>query len=468
MTNPLQEKYDKLRVLFRSSIRTFAKGMFDLDLTEDQYKFILSATKEGSRIAIKSCTGSGKTTGLAILILQQLLVHDDIKIIATSPSAGQLQRGLKAEITKLLSKIKISEFRDSYVMMAEELHIKGAKGIRFCSFVTGSAENKESLAGVHAKRVIVIVDEASAIAQEIYDTLVGNMTTPGSSIIQTSNPVRPDGPFFNIFNNPDAGRNWELVTLTAFNVPHIDPKWIEQVRDEYGEDSDFYRMRVLGEFPRASDESFIPVDIIEDAAQHFLKTAEYINYPIVGGVDIARFGNDETVFITRQGPKLLDVTRMKGLDTMEVVAELKDYYLKHHHVSLFVDGIGVGSGVVDRSKELQLPVVEVVVSANPKDGKTYSNLRSELWGNMRDWLKNGADIPQGERDLQEQLGSMRYGYNSKMQIQLMSKRDIKKKLQKDSPDIADALALTFAGDVFSTRKTLVQSRPIMKRNILWA
>jgi len=468
MASLTQEEYDKLRVLFRSSIRTFASGMFGIDLTEDQYKFIVQATKPGSKLAIKSCTGSGKTLGLSILILQQLLVNDDIKIIATSPSAGQLQRGMKAEITKLISKIKIPEFRDSYVLMAEELHIRNAKGIRFCSFVTGSAENKESLAGVHAERVIIIVDEASAIAQEIYDTLIGNLTTPNCSIIQTSNPVRPDGPFFNIFNNDDAGKNWTKITLTAFGVPHIDPQWIEDVKVEYGEDSDFYRMRVLGEFPRVSDENFIPTDVVDDACSHFLKNQEYINYPIVGSVDVARFGDDETVFVTRQGGKILDITRMKGLDNMEVVAELKDYYTKHRHVSIFVDSIGVGSGVFDRSKELRLPVIEVVVSTTAQDGKTYCNLRSELWGRMRDWLKNGADIPKGERDLYEQLTSMRYGYNGKMQIQLVSKKDMKKKYKKTSPDIADALALTFAGDVFSANTHKVQTRPIIKRNILWA
>jgi hypothetical protein len=401
------------------------------------------------------------------------MVEDDIKILATSPSAGQLRRGLRSEVAKLLSQIDVPEFQDAYELMSEEIFIKGARDTKFCSFVTGSAENKESLAGLHAKKVIILVDEASAVSQDIYDTLVGNLTTTGSSMVQTTNPVRPSGPFYNLFNDSDAGQNWHKITLTAFGIPWISDTWIQMIEDEYGKDSDFYRMRVLGEFPKAAASTFIPGDIIDEALGNTLKHMEYVHYPIVIGVDVARFGDDETVFVLRQGPKILDIQQYKGLDAMEVVAELVEYQQKHHAAAIFVDGIGIGAGVVDRCKELNrqghnLPVRDVVVSTKAYDDKTYSNLRSECWGKMRDWIRGGADIPKGNKDLEKQLRGMQYGFNNRMQIQLMTKKDIKSKLLMPSPDIGDALSLTFAGEVFAVKNGHVSKRNIRRPDILWA
>ena len=452
--------------LYKDNPIGFSRDICDITLSKQQEALISLGSDYQSRVACKSATGTGKTCVLALLILQQLLTQNDIKIVATAPSAGQLQRGLRSEIEKLVRRMPV-EYQSFFKLTQDRVAIVGHEGVRFCSLVTGSAENKESLAGVHADKVIIIVDESSSISQDIYDTLVGNLTTPGSSMIQTSNPVRPTGPFASLWSNPENKKIWKLLTFTAFDSPNVSPEWIDLVKAEYGEDSDFYRMRVLGKFPRASSEAFISMDDIEEATQKTAHLGEYRHFSKVIGCDVARFGDDQSIFILRQGPKILDIVKHKGLDTMELTAKLAEYQHMHNASQIYVDAIGIGAGVYDRAKELHLPVVDVVVSSKPTDPKRYSNLRSELWGLMRDWLKNGADIP-NDLETKEQLGSMQYGYNNKMQIQLLSKRDMKKRLKLPSPDIADAIALTFAANTFVYSQRTRMKRRVKKNNYLWA
>ncbi len=462
----INKKLAELLLYYRSRPILFAKQVCNIELTKQQEALITKAVDYEARVACKSATGTGKTTTLAVLIFHQLITEPDCKIIATSPSAGQLERGLRSELEKI-HKLMIPEFSTLFELMSDIIYVKGKKKTQFCSLVTGSASNKESLAGVHADKVLIVVDEASAISEEIYDTLIGNLTTAGSSIVQTSNPVRSDGPFYNLWANPENKKVWTLLTFTAFDAPRVADTWIELIKTEYGDDSDFYRMRVEGNFPKASSEAFIRTVDVEDAVRNDSLHGEYGHYPKLMGVDVARFGDDSTVFVLRQGPKILDMQKFHGLDTMEVAAKAVEYYHLNKPASIFVDAIGVGAGVFDRLKELKMPAVDVVVSAKPGDPKRYCNLRSELWGLMRDWLKNGADIP-NDLELKNQLTSMRYGYNSKMQIQLMSKRDLKKKLQLDSPDIPDAIALTFAAATYVYNRGQTIKRKVKRSNFLYA
>jgi len=468
MSNALSKTMGRLQFTYRYKPVEFAKHIIGIDLSEQQKKLIIAAAKSSAMSAVKSATGTGKTTTLAILILHQLFCEPNCKIIATSPSAGQLQRGLRSEISKMHSLIKVKEVRDYFDMTQEKIFAAGRKDTQFCSLVTGSAENQESLAGVHADKVLVIVDEASALSQVVYDTLVGNLTTPGCSITLTSNPVRSSGAFFDLFSNPDNGTLWKLFTFTAFDSPMVSEEWIEMIRLQYGEDSDFYRMRVLGEFSKSTSTQFIPANLVEDAIKNQLAFTAYHHYPKVLGVDIARFGDDSTVLVLRQGPKILDIQQFFGLDTMEVAAKVVEYDLRSGPSMIFIDGIGIGAGVVDRCRQLPAvgkKIVDVVVSSKSSEPLQYVNLRAQLYGKMKQWLENGADVP-NNNDLSKQFMSMEYGYNGKMQLQLMSKKDIKRQ-GLASPDIPDAIALTFAAEAFNFTGRVRGPRRVKKSSYLW-
>lgn len=461
-----QEKLDYLVGIYKDNPVLFVKSVIGFDLTEQQTKLIEAAHKMDARVACKSATGTGKTTTLACLILHQLITQPSCKILATAPSSGQLKRGLRSELELLHGRMQ-PLFKNQYELQQDVVYLTGKKGTQFCSLVSADTSNQESLAGFHAKKVLVLMDEASAIEQEKYDTLVGNLTTKGSSLIQISNPVRSDGPFRNLWAKPENQKLWELITLDAFHSPLISKEWIDMIRAEYGEDSDFWRMRVLGEFPTTSEDTFFNTEDVYAAANRKLKITEYVNYPKVVGVDVARFGSDKTVFLLRQGPKVLDIQKFDGLDTTEVGQELAAYYHIHKPEMIYVDGTGVGSGVVDRCKALGLPYVDVVVGGKSSDPLTYANLRAQLYGSMKDWIRNDGDIPDDE-DMVNEFCSMRYAFTKKGQIQLMSKKEIKGKLGLPSPDIIDALSMTFSDAVFERgRVKYIKKRIIKRSNYCW-
>ena len=333
------------------------------------------------------------------------------------------------------------------------------------NLVTASADNEESLQGGHSENYVILADEASAIEEPIFDVLQGTLGTgTGGRFIMTANPIRNSGRFYEIFS--ENKKAWTKLTLSAFKSGQINESWIEEMADFYGEDSDRYRVRVLAEFPRASEEQFIPVDIVNAAMERQIMPSTYANFPKVCGVDVARFGSDLTVFTLRQGPKLLDVTEYQGMDTSEVAGVLVDYYHKHKPQNIFIDAIGIGAGVFDQAKRFGLPVVEVVVSTKSSDPKTYFNLRSQLWGEMRQWRHNGASIPMGEDKLKSQLTAMTYSYNNKLQIQLANKKDMKKQGLK-SPDIPDSLSLTFAPAAHGYNPSRKQARKVRKSGYRW-
>jgi hypothetical protein len=155
---------------------------------------------------------------------------------------------------------------------------------------------------------------------------------------------------------------------------------------------------------------------------------------------------------------------------MEVATKVAEFSSIHQPSRIYIDSIGIGAGTFDRCKQLGLKVSEVIVSNKSTEPNVYANLRSQLWGKMRDWLMNGADLPtqakEKDTNLCSQLSSMEFAYNNKMQIQLLSKKDLKR-MGHPSPDIADALALTFADSVYEGRGRAFVKRPVRKTRFMW-
>ncbi len=222
-------------------------------------------------------------------------------------------------------------------------------------------------------------------------------------------------------------------------------------------------------FPRTGSMEFISHESAIAASQR--EVSVHIFDAFVIGVDIARFGDDETVIYFRKGRdgRTHAPVRLRGADTMTVAGRVAEEYQRFHADAVFVDGGGVGGGVVDRLRQLRVPVWDIDFSKKSdrpdiENVILYANKRAEIWGAMREWLKTGA-IPD-DRDMIEQLSSPTYGFNARNEIQLERKDDMKKRGMA-SPDLADALALTFsypvmasalAGrDGFDERVNLVQS-----------
>jgi hypothetical protein len=192
---------------------------------------------------------------------------------------------------------------------------------------------------------------------------------------------------------------------------------------------------------------FISTEDVERAMLAELPVEAWLLSPIVFGVDVARYGDDRSAIAVRQGRKLHEVRRFRELNTMQLAAEIaackKDY--GGHVAAIFVDGVGVGAGVVDRLQMLGYGVIEVNGGGKAFEEVTFYNKTAEMWSRMRDWLK-GADLPSKDPDLRLELVSREYYYDDKERIRLERKKDAKKR-GAPSPDLADALAHTFAEEL---------------------
>lgn len=440
------------------------ESLFSVQLTDQQKELVRKADGQASRVAVSSCTGSGKTATLAMLTFLYLMILPDCRILVTSPSFNQLNRVFASELRKWHKKM-IPQFQDYYDITRETVkYLNTKKYEQFCSLVTASVENKEALQGGHADNYVIFADEASGVSEDAFDILLGTLSTgKGGRFIQVSNPVRSSGRFYQIFQNEDS--LWDKLYFSAYDSPNVNKAWIEEMKHTYGADSDLYRMRVLGRFPRVGVAQYISAEVVEDCVNNDLRLVDYNNFPKVMGVDVARFGDDKTCIVVRQGPKILVMQTYKGLNTMEVAVRVSEMQALHQCAQIHIDAIGIGAGTFDRCKDLRLPVIEVNVSTKSTEPNKYCNLRSQIWGKMKEWLENGADLPIAARDketnLSSELTSMEYFYNNKLQLQLMSKKDLKR-AGHASPDIADAISLTFASSVYEL-KTRSRRRANIKR-----
>lgn len=311
-------------------------------------------------------------------------------------------------------------------------------------------ENSESFAGLHAASSTpwYLFDEASAIPDKIWEVAEGGKTDGEPMHFVFGNPTRNTGAFAECFGK--QRHRWINRQIDSRDVAITNKKLLQEWVDDYGEDSDFVKVRVRGVFPNASSTQFIARSLVDEAMRRDAEAANTSGRTACVGVDVARFGDDASVIRTRLGRDARSIApkRFQGLDTMQLAARVSEHvtYLTGMglRVVVFVDGGGVGGGVVDRLRQIGIDVIEVQFGAAARDPRKYLNRRAEIWGAMRDWLAVGC-IDKDET-LATDLTSVEYQFTLKDQIQLERKEDMKKR-GLASPDDADALALTFAEPV---------------------
>ena len=401
----------------------------------------VQSTEGGAiRMGISSGHGIGKTCLIAFLIIYFMSTHPDIQLIVTANTDTQLKTKTWRELAKWHRRaINKDWFKWSATKFASVTDPEDW----FASAIPWSDTNPEAMAGAHDKRVVYLFDEASAIPQVIWDTAEGALTDGGGVFFSFGNPTRPSGPFYDIFNGRPAIL-WSTRKVDSRTVKRTDKKLFEDWAQIHGDDSDFFRIRVRGEFPRQGSMQFISLEAVQTAQARELDEAAYEHAPRVLSVDIARFGDDQTVWTRRQGPKMWRQERVQGWDTVRVAsrtAQIIDDWGPH---AVFIDGVGLGAGVVDQLHHTGYDVIEVIGSKKPVDEKRYLNLRGECWGGLRDWLEK-ADIP-NDNELEKDLVTLEYSFNAKMQYVLEKKEDLRGRGEK-SPDNGDSVAGGFASPV---------------------
>lgn len=406
------------------------------------------------RNAVASGRGIGKSALVSWLVHWMLSTRIGSTTIVSANSEAQLRSVTWAEITKWLAMAINShwfEIAATRIMPAKwitelvERDLK--KGTRYWA-VEGrlwSEENPDAYAGVHNwDGVMLIFDEASGIPDSIWSVSDGFFTenTPHRFHIAFSNPRRNTGYFYEAFNSKRAF--WRTNNIDARDVEGTDKNLYQRIIDEYGADSYQANVEVYGQFPSEGDDQFIPVNLIDDAMKRPRQKDE--TAPIVIGVDPARFGSDATVIAVRQGRDIIDIKRLRGADTMEVVGHVIDAIEEYKPALTVIDEGGLGAGVVDRLKEQRYKIRGVNFGSKAKNQIMWGNKRAEMWGAMRDWLKTGS-VPT-DRFLKSDMIGPKTKPDSKGTLFLESKKDMRSR-GLASPDAADAIAVTFAFPVAS-------------------
>jgi len=401
------------------------------------------------REAVASGHGPGKTALVAWIVLWAMSTCVNCRVAVTANTEPQLRTKTWPEVHKWH---KLFAGREWFTATATSLFHASPeyRDTWKADALTWSENNTEAFAGLHNKgnRIVLIFDEASAIADKVWEVAEGALTDEATEIIWCvfGNPTRNTGRFRECFGS--LRHRWNRQQVDSRTVSFTNKDQISQWIADYGEDSDFVRVRVRGEFPRAGSLQFIDSERVEQAMQRAL--TRDTGLPLIMGVDIARQGEDQTVIRYRQGVDARSVPAMKFRipDLMQVASRVAEQINMHKPAAVFVDATGIGAGVFDRLAQMGYAQV-IGVNFGAKSDRTtntdaaalYANKRAEIWGHMKDWCRTGC-LPE-DRDLQADLIGVEYGYDAQNAILLEKKEDMRKR-GLASPDDGDALALTFA------------------------
>jgi len=404
-----------------------------------QKDFLNKIAKGERRISVRAGHGVGKSTACSWALIWHMTCRFPQKGVVTAPTAAQLFDALFAELKSWINKLP-PVLRESFEVFSDKIVLKGAPESSFISARTSSAERPEALAGVHSEHVLLVVDEASAVPEAVFEAAAGSMSGHSATTIMISNPTRSSGLFYKTHH--ELASDWNRMHVSCLDNPLVSTDFVRQIAATYGEASNAFRIRVLGEFALGDDDTLIPAELVDAAFDRDITAP--MSEPIIYGVDVARFGSDRTALCKRRGNVVVELKSWGGLDLMQTVGAIVNEAKMDAPDEICVDTIGLGSGVADRLREQGYNVRDVNVSESSAMNPNANRLRDELWISVKDWLGTRAvKLPRDEA-LRHELVAPRYTFSSSGKLVVESKDGMRKRGMR-SPDLADSLCLTFAG-----------------------
>ena len=438
--NPLEE----FVLRYRDDPALFVTEVLGATPYPYQAEFLNALATGERKMSVRSGHGTGKSTTASWAMLWFVLLRFPNKVVVTAPTSGQLFDALFAELKRWINELP-DQLKVLLTVKADRVELTAASSEAFISARTSRAETPEALAGVHSANVLLVVDEASGVPEKVFEAAAGSMSGHAATTILMSNPTRSSGTFFE--SQTRMASSWWTRRWSCVDSPLVSEEFVDEMRARYGEESNAFRIRVLGEFPMADDDTIIPFHLADSAIKRDIQITP--DAKPIWGLDVARFGADKTALCKRYGNVVTEISSWQGLDLMQtvgrVMAEYEGLSPSMRPSEILVDSIGVGGGVVDRLRELGAPVRGINVGEAPAMGNTYMNLRAELWFKTKGWLEDrSCKIPNDDQLLAE-LTSIRYAFTPSGKMKAESKDDMRKRGLK-SPDLADALCLTMASD----------------------
>jgi len=409
--------------------------------------------------ATASGHGIGKSATVAWIILWAFCTFPDTRGVITANTETQLKTKTWAELGKWFNLCFFT--REHFTLTATALFSKDPDRERTwrIDMIPWSEKNPAAFAGLHnqGKRIILIFDEASEIPDIIWETAEGALTDIDTQILWLvfGNPTRNIGRFRECFIGGSHAESWHSIQIDSRSVAVTNKDRFAQWIRTYGLDSDFVRIRVLGQFPRRGELEFFSAEDIEAAMSREVPWTDRTT-PLAIGVDVARFGSNNSVIFPRKGRDARSIAResFNGISTTELSNRVFSVFERLRPDGIFIDGGGVGGGVVDQCRNMRLAVVEVQFAGKDditgvvfdNAGEQYANKRAAMYGALRAWLKSGALPPDPE--LKTAMLAIRYTYKAD-KILLTSKEDLMDTNPNLVLDDLDALVLTFGGPLAS-------------------
>lgn len=433
----------------KRSPEVFVRNVLNAEPDEWQLN-VLRDIRDGKDVAVRSGHGTGKSAVCSWALKWWMLVHPRAIVRCTAPTESQLKDTLWPEVKKWWQGSEMEQFDRyiSYEWEKSKFYHSQYPDTWVARYRTSN--NPQNMAGAHGEHLLYIVDEASAVGDDVFEVIEGALTEGGQMLI-TGNPTRSSGEFYRSFN--------ELTDL--YSTYHIDAResdrvrdsWVEKQKRKWGEDSDIFRVRVCGDFPRGTSEAFIQLDLVTDAITRELEASGQFGI----GVDVARFGDDSTVIASRHGPKMLDLDKYQQRDTQEVagitIKKIRETLDKHNtnQISVKVDATGVGGGVLDAiranlpaSMEDKVDLVGVKFGQNPTEENKadFKSAIDEMFGEMRNRAEAGKLDLLNNDNLVNHIAGRKYSTTASGKVKVESKKDFKKRVG-ESPDEGDATMLAY-------------------------
>ncbi|MCJ2030723.1 hypothetical protein MKK50_15210 [Methylobacterium sp. J-043] len=436
---------------FRSDIPFFVQQAFGSTLNPKQVEFV-TAYQNNTQITFRGGIGFGKTFSMAVLIYWALICHNDVQVTIFGPSEDQIRAGIWKEVGNLYGKLP-PYLKEELEYTATRLYRVSQPTGAFAETRLANKDNVETARGIHQINNFVFVDEATGVPDQVFAELQNIFTDPNPKLCLISNPSKTSGFFFETFEHPDVAAVWTKVHGKLTDNPGITPDRLKAITASFGGvGSNEYRVKVLGEFPLEDEDGVIPRESVVEAINRDVSPTP--GYPVIWGFDPSGTGKDRSVLVKRRDNQLLGDPIVYGtMDPESLAARIRDEFDRtpkaDRPAEICVDALGVGHGIAGLLRVMGLPVKDVVVSNKARNPDRFYSLRDELWFKAKDWFATGNVSIPNNPVLVTELCLPSYEFvGAKYKVQ--SKKDIRKQGRK-SPDLADALCLTFASDARHTQ-----------------
>ena len=444
---PLYEA-KKQRLEYRLDFAKCGKEAFQFNATPQQEMILKALSKKNARVSVASGHGVGKTALAALAIDIMLWLYDDVKVLCTAPSKDQLKDFIWKYCRDHISKMKpvnqaMFNWTTSHIEMIDKPELTSK---RFALAKTANKDNPEALQGGHGGHVLFVIDEATGVSDPIFGPMEGAMTGDDCRVLMISNPTRTNGYFFRS-QQPNMKHRWEQFTLSCVDSPIVNPTYWQNLKEDYGEDSNYYRIKVLGLFPKTEDDALIPREWIEDAIGREIAA----NGELIAGADVGSTGDNSAITI-RKGQVIIHIESFHIADTMLTAGKFAEILKAKHCRKINIDAAGIGLGVAHRLRELGFDVTCINAQESSPYKDTFVRLRDQLWWTAREFFESKicsiSDTIDRETidKLVEELSSMHWETTSAGKKQMepkhtrMKDRDAgRKNKMKHSPNIADSL-----------------------------